>query len=389
VEGNVPQGIHQKINKRLHLLPNHPLNFIKRKIEAYLNKSNQTSFSTFDNFNPIVSVTQNFDDLLFPADHVGRSPNDTYYINQDTLLRTHTSAHQSSLFRERVRAFLVTGDVYRRDAIDSVHYPIFHQMEGAKLFSPSVLEESRGTTPRFSSDLPLEIYYADSTYKSHPEVKLVEADLKHTLEGLVKFLFGQVELRWVDAYFPFTSPSWELEIFFNNAWLEVLGCGVIHPTILQRCGLALDRGWAFGLGLERLAMILFDIPDIRLFWTEDKRFHQQFAQLTGAPLYSVDMRPLRFKPYSKYPLCFKDISFWVPEGYHENQFYELVRAIAGDLCESVVLVSTFTHPETNKLSHCYRINYRSMDKNLTNEEVDVMQHEVQKSAAVKLGITIR
>merc|ERR1712032_353376 len=108
------------------------------------------------------------------------------------------------------------------------------------------------------------------------EVEYVERDLKQTLEGLAKHLFGDVECRWVEAYFPFTDPSIELEIFFNNEWLEVLGCGVMQQKILDGNYGEGKKAWAFGLGIERLAMILFDIPDIRLFWSGDERFLKQF-----------------------------------------------------------------------------------------------------------------
>lgn len=125
----------------------------------------------------------------------------------------------------------------------------------------------------------------------------------------VQAIFGDVEMRWVDAYFPFTDPSFELEIFWQDEWLEVLGCGVVARGVLSNAGRAHDLGWAFGLGLERLAMILYGIPDIRLFWTEDPRFHEQFAK--------DDF--VRFEPYSKYPPCYKDMSFWLPtQGFHEN-----------------------------------------------------------------------
>merc|ERR1712146_386616 len=89
-------------------------------------------------------------------------------------------------------------------------------------------------------------------------VKIVEADLKDALEGLVVELFGDCERKWIDTYFPFTQPSFELEIFYNDDWLEVLGCGVIHHEVLRNAGLDPSKvhGWAFGLGLERLAMVL-------------------------------------------------------------------------------------------------------------------------------------
>ena len=98
------------------------------------------------------------------------------------------------------------------------------------------------------------------------------------------------------AYFPFTDPSYELEIFFRGEWLEVLGCGVIEQDIVRNCGRGEQLGWAFGLGLERLAMVLFEIPDIRLFWSHDRRFIEQFEGID----YSGDDAPrVSFKPFSK------------------------------------------------------------------------------------------
>ena len=127
------------------------------------------------------------------------------------------------------------------------------------------------------------------------------------------------------------------------------------------------RGWAFGLGLERLAMILFEIPDIRLFWTEDSRFVNQFKE----------GKIKKFVPYSKYPPVYKDIAFWIPDNYVENDFYELARGVAGDIVERMELIDEFTNAKKGKTSKCYRITYRSMDRSLTNEEVDALQEEVR------------
>ena len=117
--------------------------------------------------------------------------------------------------------------------------------------------------------------------------------------------------------FPFTDPSLELEVFFQDDWLEVLGSGVIQQQILHNCDLNHTNGWAFGLGLERLAMVLFDIPDIRLFWSEDSRFNEQFrpGEVT------------KFKPFSKYPPCYKDVTFWKPENFHENDLCDKIRGV--------------------------------------------------------------
>ena len=186
-------------------------------------------------------------------------------------------------------------------------------------------------------------------------------------------------MRWVDAYFPFTEPSFELEIYFGDEWLEVLGCGVIQQEIVKNSGRGMQPGWAFGLGLERLAMVLFDIPDIRLFWTDDPRFHRQFE--SGGIV--------TFSPYSKFPPCLKDISFWTPDDFHPNDLHELVRTVAGDLVEKVELIDSFVHPKTNRLSNCFRISYRSMDRSLTNEEIDALQEQVRDLAVDRLNVELR
>ena len=172
-------------------------------------------------------------------------------------------------------------------------------------------------------------------------------------------------MRWVDENFPFTDPSIELEVFFNDEWVEILGSGVILDGVMKNGGRNLENevGWAFGLGLERWAMKLFDINDIRLFWSEDDRFLNQFkeGQIT------------KFKPYSKYPSCYKDLTFWITEDFNENNFMQVVRAVACDLAETVELLDEFKHPSTGRTSMCFRVNYRHMDRNLTNDEVDKMQ----------------
>mmetsp|Transcript_9819 Transcript_9819/g.15095 ORF Transcript_9819/g.15095 Transcript_9819/m.15095 type:complete len:447 (+) Transcript_9819:98-1438(+) len=358
-ECNVTQNIASRVGIDLHRQPQHPLNTIKNIIEEYW-KSKSPNFQTFDDFVPVVPTQNNFDSLLIPPDHVSRSISDTYYLTKDTVLRTHTSAHQTTLLQEGYNEFLVTGDVYRRDEIDSSHYPVFHQMEGVKMFTEQELTNAGAMTVE-------------------DQRALVEQDLKHGLEGMARTLFGDVEMRWVDEYFPFTDPSFELEIYYNDEWMEVLGCGVVHRDIVKATGRGTQPGWAFGLGLERLAMVLFSIPDIRLFWSTDDRFHKQFE--------SGDI--VTFQPYSKYPPCTKDISFWTTDTFHENDLSEVVRDVAGDLVENMELIDTFVHPKTNRTSNCFRIIYRSMDRSLTNEEIDALQEQVRDLAVEKLGVELR
>lgn len=369
---NVPASIASKVGQRLLLRPNHPLQILVKAVHefwspppAYDAAVPQPRFKLFTDLSPVVTVKANFDDLLTPADHVSRQPSDTFYVDADRVLRCHTSAHQTQLLRSGERAFLVAGDVFRRDEIDATHYPVFHQMEGVRVFEPSVIPKG---TPRSAA------------------VDLVVRDLKTQLEGQARHLFGKdVQMRWVDAYFPFTEPSFELEVFFGGKWMEVLGCGMVHQTIMHNCGLGDQFGWAFGLGLERLAMRLFDIPDIRLFWTDDARFHSQFAS---------GRRDVRFQAYSKFPPCYKDVTFWLPppsspRPFHANDLYELVRDVAGDLVESVECIDQFTHPKTGRTSHCYRINYRSMDRSLTNEEIDGFQFRIRDTLKTAMGLELR
>ncbi len=136
-----------KVGHNLHRTPNHPICTIKNIIFDHFSKNHKDAaanaplFHTYDNFSPIVTVKQNFDDLLSPPDHPSRSLSDTFYVDHGHVLRPHTSAHQTHLLREGKRAFLVAGDCYRRDEIDASHYPVFHQMEGVKVFDPKALPE--------------------------------------------------------------------------------------------------------------------------------------------------------------------------------------------------------------------------------------------------------
>ena len=365
---NVTDSIRAKVGANLHLRPDHPLGQLKATIQRYFESGAgaqgvATKFNTFDNMSPVVTTRQNFDDLLIPEDHVSRRVTDTYYLDDTRLLRCHMTAHQAELIRDGQKAWLMIGDVYRRDEVDATHYPVFHQVDGVRVWAPD--------------ELPRDV----AAGGQEAITAFVVADLKAALEGMIKSVFGDVQLRWVDAYFPFTDPSLELEIFWEGRWLEVLGCGAVRRTILANCGRPDGVGWAFGMGLERLAMVLYGIPDIRLFWSADPRFISQFA---GA------RQGTKFVPYSKYPACYKDITFWLPpSSYHENDFFSLVREVAGDLVEKVELLDAFTHPKTGRTSHCYRILYRHMDRSLTNEEVDVLQVEVRRRVEAALGGTLR
>lgn len=199
-----------------------------------------------------------------------------------------------------------------------------------EIFEKSYKSNPDSNTIRSSSKL---IDQSKQPVHTIEAVKLMEHELKTVLIGLTKDLFGNsIEYRWVDVHFPFTQPSWELEIFYKDKWLEVLGSGIMRNEILENAGVKNSIGYAFGLGLERLAMILYNIPDIRLFWSTDSGFLNQFNE---------HKKNLEYKAVSQYPQCTNDLSFWLPsntniDDFCLNDFYDLVRDIGGDIVEQVI-----------------------------------------------------
>ncbi|WP_376693472.1 phenylalanine--tRNA ligase subunit alpha [Wenzhouxiangella sp. EGI_FJ10409] len=193
----------------------------------------------------------NFEALNFPPHHPARAMHDTFYLPDGRLLRTHTSPVQIRVMKERgapVR-IVAPGRVFRSDS-DQTHTPQFHQVEGL-------------------------LVDRDVTF----------ADLKGMLSDFVNAFFeDDLEMRLRPSYFPFTEPSAEVDVRWRHAdgtagdWLEVLGCGMVHPNVLENCGVDPEEytGYAFGLGVERFAMLRYRVDDLRLFFDNDLRFLRQF-----------------------------------------------------------------------------------------------------------------
>lgn len=248
---NLPPSILAHLNRNLHLQPNHPIGILRTLIESHFG----SSFIPITSLPPIVSPHQNFDELEFPLDHPGRRPSDSYYFNKDWMLRTHTSAHEVQVFRTGIPKWLLSADVYRRDEIDKSHYPVFHQMEGARIVPVDDIQALRQENTRLQKGLEaanLRVEDQSTIGEQNPyqvghlreHAELVNANLKHSLNAMIYSLFGKhaprkekgdpLQIRWIDAYFPWTSPSYEVEVLFDGKWLEILGCGVVQQAALTR-----------------------------------------------------------------------------------------------------------------------------------------------------------
>ncbi len=408
---NVTPTIIGLTERKLHKNPDHPIGIIKSLIE---HRFAGPEYTFYNDFEPVVSKYENFDVLGFPEDHPGRSKTDTYYVNHDTLLRTHTSAHEHECFQKcKTPGYFIVADVYRRDAIDRTHYPGFHQLEGARSWSRK--EHGDNLINVIANDIKkiakTDLIVEDPPYNpetnpkqshmSNEEVEVVSQHLKRTIELMVNDIFNlakqaaikagstdpdlfkPLKIRWIEAYFPWTAPSWEIEVWWKGDWLECCGCGLVQQQVLDGSGVSDYISWALGIGLDRLAMVLFGIPDIRLFWSKDDRFGSQFkaGEVTN------------FKSFSKYPNTIRDVSFWLPKStenvLHENDLMELVRNTAGDMVETVSLHDEFINPKTGRKSQCYRISYRSMERNLTNDEINVLQEIVRKQLTELYDIELR
>lgn len=193
---NLTPKIISRLGQNLHTKEHHPLSHVRQRIvnffyKKYLRAGNPL-FSVHDNLNPIVSTSQNFDSLLVPIDHPSRKKNDCYFVNKETLLRAHTTAHQAELITMGLDNFLVIGDVYRRDEIDSTHYPIFHQVDGVRLCTAKEVFQNvkNGNQLKLFEHRLVESAEKQACHTLEA-VKIMEHDLKQALVGLAQALFGK------------------------------------------------------------------------------------------------------------------------------------------------------------------------------------------------------
>lgn len=302
----------------------------------------------------IVPYDISFDLFDFPPDHPARKKTDTYFADDKNVLRTHTTVMwyyyvndpevKKRLAENKPVGCFSFGKVYRKDEIDRKHMNVFHQIDGWFL-APKAL------------------------------ATIGQKDLEDSLAAIAKAVFGPaVKYRLNKDTFPYTDPSLEMEVEIGGNWVEVVGCGVVKGKVLENFGIDSKNytGWAFGFGLERLAIASMDLPDIRLLWSQDPRVTKQLE--LGQ----------KFTEVSKYPPITRDISFIVSNDFVPNNYFDLIREIGGDLVEQVELLDKYENAKKfgeNKISYTYRVVYRSPERTLKADEVEPLQKKLYDETA--------
>lgn len=311
----------------------------------------------------IVPTDISFNLFDFSADHPARSTSDTYYVNKEYILRTHTTVMWYYYFlqeeiKNRIKdkkalGVISHGKVYRKDEIDRHHMNVFHQVDGLYI-------------------RPKEMG------------KVTQKDLENILVEIVQAIYGpKIGYRFNKDTFPYTDPSIEMEIDWKGAWLEVLGGGLPKQSVLMKLGSGMEdyTGWAFGFGIERLAMLSMDLPDIRLLWSSDERVKKQLV--LGKTYTAV----------SKYPSITRDISFVVKkDSFVPNTYFDLIRDIGGDLVEEVKLLDSYEDKEKfgeGMISYTFRTVYTSLDRTLRDEEVNTLQERIYQKTAEEFNARLR
>ena len=336
----------------------------------------------------VVAEYETFDMFHFPHDHVARRPSDSYFIQKDEgdssqsmLLRPHTTVmwyhYLKGEWRETLEKngeikILSTGKVYRVDELDTTHHECFHQIDGLKIVRKDREEITQNTLREVLSETIRSVFWKEVPHKFHEDS------------------------------FPYTVESLEVEVEYNEKVIEVLWAWIVHPSVLEALWIDSTKysGWAFGFWIERLAMLLKDIPDIRIFWSEDERVLKQWW----------DFEP--YKAVSSLPPVYKDISCivdktlfqkdekesqkkWAIELINEADSFEIagiVRDIAGWIVEEVRVIDIYENDSqfgSDKKSVTINIVFRSLERSLTHEEINILYFQIRESITNELWYTLR
>ncbi len=329
----------------------------------------------------IVPYDVSFDLFNFPPDHPARSRSDTYFLDDKNILRTHTTVMwyyylMEETIKEKIKkgeavGAFCHGKVYRKDEIDRNHMNVFHQIDG--------------------------------WYLCRKEERVITLDdLKAVETAIAEAIFGKnIKYRFNVDKFPYTDPSCEMEINLGglnqseglvgrtdssesvlDKWIEILGSGIVRGSVLEKLGVDpnIYNGWAFGMGIERLAIVSMELPDIRLLWSDDERVKKQLKLGN------------KFKEVSKFPPIVRDISFIVSKDFVPNNYFDVIRDLGGDLIEEVKLLDKYENAEKfgeGRLSYTYRIIYRSNERTLKTEEIDPIQNTIYEETKKQFNAEVR
>lgn len=297
--------------------PVHVLNIIADKIKKKLGESGWGEIRVI-RAAPTVSVEDNFDKLLFPYDNAGRASTYTRYVDENRILRTHTSAHVPKIFSDFFRefngdipdtVFIFLGLVYRRDVIDPKHLDVFHQMD------VWTIQKNRDRNPMAKNDL----------------MRLVNLIFEAVVPDKKPIVY--------DAIHPYTVNGVEVYAEFGDSQLEILEAGLAHPEVLRGAGFDPDRysGLALGMGLDRLVMALKGIPDVRFLRSKEPRIASQMVNTE------------KFSEVSSMPPISRDMSYCVPENYTDEDINEEIKEAFADKAFLVENVSITSRTKYNDL----------------------------------------
>lgn len=330
----------------------HAIKMIYQKITDYMRASHPTSDVRVYRKDPIVTVTDNYDNLLIAKDNISRSSTYTHYVDKTHILRTHTSAHLPSILRELATqddwedvVILLPGLAYRRDVSDKKHVSEVHMLEMWRV----VKNAKRGI--------------------------VTKKDLLSVVRGVAATAAPGWELRIANSPHPYTNGGIEINAVKGDRDIEIGECGLIKEAILQNAGLDPNKhsGWAMGIGLDRLVMTLKDIPDVRYLRSNNPKIAAQMIDL--APYHEV----------SNQPAITRDLSYSVPQNYVEEDISDDIRKALGDkldTLESVELVSQTTYDnlpqkvrerlgcQSGQKNVLVRIVLRHLEHSITNNEAN-------------------
>jgi phenylalanyl-tRNA synthetase alpha chain len=336
----------------------HAIQMVYEQIEQSMRSTHPHSDVQVHRKNPIVAVTDNYDNLLIAPDNISRSSTYTHYVDADHVLRTHTSAHLPGILRDLSRrdgwedvVILLPGLAYRRDVSDKKHVSEVHM---------------------------LEMWRVVKNAKRRP---IVKDDLLAVVQAVAATAAPGWNLRIIDSPHPYTNGGIEVNAVRGDRDIEILECGLIKEQILANAGLdpAIHSGWALGMGLDRLVMTLKDIPDVRYLRSTNPRIAEQMTNLE--PYHEV----------SSQPAIKRDLSYSVPAEYVEEDISEDIRqALGGKLnaLESVKVLSETLHAALPQIARdrlgcnasqknvLVRITLRHLERSITNEEANQIYEQI-------------